>query len=107
MFLVQPRRGGERDEKLAAIGVRPRVCHAQDPGASIPESGEMGRGRWGKDLVVEFGSVDEGPTAAGAGGVAALEHKVWDNPVEEHAIVVASPGECFKVFASLQDGVRW
>ena len=31
----------------------------------MPESGEMGRGRWGKDLVFEFRAGDGSPATAG------------------------------------------
>ena len=47
---IQPRRGRQRDEELAAVGVLSRVGHAQDAGARVPQVGG--------DLVGELVAVD-------------------------------------------------
>lgn len=60
---------------------------------------------WG-DLVVELRPVDGGSAAAGAGGVAGLDHEGGDDAVEEEVGVVAAAGEGFEVFAGLEEGVR-
>lgn len=52
-------------------------------------------------LVFEFLAVDGGPAAAGARGVASLEHEVWDDAVEEEGVVVAARGEGGEVCAGL------
>ncbi len=55
----------------------------------------------GVDLVFELFAVDGAAAAAGAGGVAGLEHEVWDYAVEEDVVVVAALGEGGEVFAGL------
>src|SRR5262245_51531591 len=39
MFVIQPRRRNERDEELTAVGVRPRICHRQQPRSIVFETG--------------------------------------------------------------------
>ncbi|TGO32625.1 hypothetical protein BHYA_0301g00090 [Botrytis hyacinthi] len=50
-------------------------------------------------LVFEFLPVDRGSAAAGARGIARLQHEVWDYPVEDDAVVVAAPDQSLKVGA--------
>lgn len=52
-------------------------------------------------FVFEFGAVDGGATAAGTGGVTALDHKVGDDAVEDDVVIFAGGGEGCKVFACL------
>lgn len=54
-----------------------------------------------RDLVLELFAVDGAAAAAGAGGVAALDHEVGDDAVEDGVVEVAAAGERRKVFASL------
>jgi hypothetical protein len=82
---IQPRRRRQCSEELRAIGIRPRVRHAEDPRARVFQ----GRG----DLVLEFVAVDGGAAAAGACGVAALDHEVWDDAVEDGVVVVPAGRE--------------
>ena len=53
------------------------------------------------DLVFELFTVDRGTTSAGAGGVAGLQHEVWDYAVEDDVVVVATLGEGGEVGAGL------
>lgn len=55
----------------------------------------------GMYLVFELFGVDGTAAAAGAGGVAGLEHEVGDYAVEEDVVVVAALGEGGEVFAGL------
>ena len=93
MLPVQPRCGGQGDEELAAVGVRPGVSHTQDACAGVLE------GR--VDLVFELLAVDGGAAAAGAGGVTRLGHEVGDDAVEDGIGIVAAADEGGKVIACL------
>ena len=55
------------------------------------------------DLVFELFAVDGSAAAAGAGGVAGLQHEVWDYAVEDDVVVVAALGEGGEVVAGLED----
>lgn len=99
MRAVQMPRGRQRDEKLAAIGIRPRVGHAQDTRGGVREAGH--------DFVGEAAAgVDAGAAAAGAGRVAGLQHEVADDAVDGHGGVVACCGEGGEVVAGLFVGER-
>ena len=73
---VEVRRRVERDEKLRAVRVRPRVSHAEDARAVV--------GQLVVELVVELVA---GTTAAGAGRVATLDHEAVDDAVKENVVV--------------------
>lgn len=53
-------------------------------------------------LVIELVAVDGCAAAAGAGGIAALDHEGGDDAVEGGGVVVASAGEGGKVVACLR-----
>lgn len=53
------------------------------------------------DLVVEFLAIDRASPASSASRIAGLEHKVWNNAVEDDAIVVIALCEGQEVFAGL------
>ena len=55
------------------------------------------------DLILKFLAVDGSPAAAGASGVAGLEHKIGDYAVEDDIIVVAAASEFGEIFAGLGD----
>lgn len=93
MLPIQPGGGRERNKELAAIRVRPGIGHAEHAGAGVPQ------GR--VDLVVELVAVDGGAAAAGAGGVAALDHEVGNDAVEDGGGVVAATDEGGEVVAGL------
>ena len=80
------RRGGHGDKELAAVGARPGVSHRQDAGSV--------KGQGGDDFILK---PIARPAAAGAGGVAALNHKVGNDPVENHPVIKALAGQKDKV----------
>lgn len=55
----------------------------------------------GEDLVLEGLAPDGAAAAAGAGGIAGLEHEVGDYAVDRGVVVVAAAGEGGEVFAGL------
>lgn len=76
MLPIQPGRRRKRYEELTPIRIRPAIRHAQYPRTRMFEAR--------MDLVLELLAKDGAATAAGAGGVAGLEHEVWDYAVEDH-----------------------
>ena len=74
--VVEVRLGGERDEKLRAVGVRAGVCHAQN--ASVVVAQLL------VELVVELIA---GAAATGFGWVATLNHEALDDAVEGDIVV--------------------
>ena len=52
-------------------------------------------------LICKFLAVDGTAAAAGAGGIAGLEHEAGDYAVETYGIVVAAAGECCEVITGL------
>ena len=76
VLAVQVRGLAYRDEELRAVGSRARVGHRQQVGLV-----EL---QLGVELV---GELVARAAAAGAGGVAALDHEAADDPVEDHAVV--------------------
>lgn len=91
MFPIQPRRGRQRHKKLAPIGIRPAIRHAQYTRARVFERSA--------DLVLELFAVHGAAAAAGAGRVAALDHEGGDDAVEDCVVVVAAGGEGAEVSA--------
>lgn len=84
MLPIQPRRRREGNEELRPIRVGPRVGHAHDAGARVPQRQRR------VDLVGKRVPVDGGAAATGARGVAALDHEVRDDAVEDGGGVVAA-----------------
>ena len=73
--------GRKTDEELAAVRIRAAVRHAQDALASVFEIAD--------EFIFELGAVDRAAAHAGAGGVAALDHKARDDAVEDDVVVFA------------------
>lgn len=90
---IQPWRRRERNEKLTTVRVRSAVRHAQDPCAGMLQVVA--------NLVLEFLAVDRAASSTGAGGIAGLNHKVGDDAVEDHIVVIASLRKGSEVLATL------
>ena len=76
---VQPGGDGRGDEKLGAIGVRARVRHGERAGRRVGQR---------KVLVCKLGAVNGfAARARPFREVAALEHEVGDDAVEDGALV--------------------
>ena len=86
------------DEELAAVGVGPGVRHGQH---AAFVAGLIQR-RVGLDLVVEFTAPRAHAAAAGALGVAALQHEAFDDAVKRHAVIVTVLGKQTKIFHGLR-----
>lgn len=98
---VQMPRRRQRDEKLAAISVWTCVRHAQHTSSRVRELGD--------DFVAEsaVAAVDGGAAAAGARGVAGLDHEAADDAVAGDGVVEACGGEGGEVVAGLVGGVSF
>ena len=57
------------------------------------------------NLVFELFTVDGSATTPGAGGIAGLQHEVWDYAVEDDVVVVAALGESGEVVAGLKNSL--
>src|SRR5262245_21952233 len=77
MTIVEVRRRSERDEELAAIGIRPTVRHRQDARFVVPQLRMK--------LVCE---VIAGAADTLAERIAALNHEPVDNAMKNGAVVV-------------------
>jgi hypothetical protein len=75
VFIVEPGRGGDGDEKLAAVGMGTGVGHGEEALFPVVEGG--------MEFVGEFVA---GSAAAGTFGTAALDHKIRDHPVEDQVV---------------------
>lgn len=95
VLAVEPGRGGQRYEELAAVRVRPGVGHTQDSRAGMLELERLG------DLVGELVAVDGGTTTARPRRVASLHHEARDDAVEYRLVVVAAPRQGLEVGACL------
>lgn len=85
---------GQSDEELAAVGAWSTVGHRQDALAGVLERGVK--------FVLELSAVDGATASAGAGRVAALDHEVWDDAVEDDVVVFSRVSEASKVLARLR-----
>src|SRR6185436_9091617 len=75
VLVVEPRRGYQRDEELAAVSARSRVGHREDARLVVPP------------FRVEFvGEAVTGSARAGTERIAALDHEVLDHAVEDEAV---------------------
>lgn len=93
---VQPRCRRKGDEELAPVGIRPAICHAQNPSPSMFQLSV--------DLVLKLLAVDGASPPAGAGGIAGLDHEVGNDAMDNDIVVVASLGKGRKVLACLGIG---
>src|SRR6185436_15052126 len=85
VLAVEPWRGHEREEELAAVRSRTGVRHAQQPRAVVLHAGG--------ELAVEAVA---GAAGAAAERTAALRHELRDDAVERQAVVEAQSGQVRK-----------
>jgi|GEM_PF-2486997 len=67
------------DEKLTAVGVTSSIGHGD---------GSLDMSELGREFVVKFLAVDTLATHPGSGWITSLDHKITDNAVENHSVVV-------------------
>ena len=88
VFSVEPIGGDVGDKELTAVGTWACVSHREDAGLAVFEGGV--------ELVAEAVT---GAAHTAAGGVAALDHEVFDDAMELDAVVVPAFGEVEEVGA--------
>lgn len=86
MLVVEVWCGGHGDKELATVGVGARIGHGEHP--------RFGMGERGVEFV---GECVAGAASAGSCGVAALNHKAWDDAVELDSVIVSPLGEVDEV----------
>lgn len=80
---VLPVKPGSRcqcDEELTSIRIRSAVCHAQNAGTGVLQPR--------MNLIFELFTKDRCAASASSGRIAALDHEVWDDPMEHDTVVV-------------------
>ena len=95
MLPIQPRRLLRRDEELATVRVRPRIGHADRVRLVVFQRAE---------LVLELAAPDGFAAGAVAERVAALNHELADDTVEDGVVVVAGFGVGDKVLDGFRGG---
>ena len=95
MFAIQPGRRRQRNEELTPVGILPTVRHTQNTRPRVLETRI--------DLIFEIFTVYGSAPAASAGGIASLQHEVWDDAVEDDIVVVAAFGEGSEIIAGLAE----
>ena len=79
MLVVQPGGLDRGDEELGAVGVGTRVGHGEEARRGVLDQ---------EVLVVELRSVDRlAPGSVKPLEVSALQHELWDDPVEDRPLV--------------------
>jgi len=91
--------GGQRiiymhDKELRTVGVWTGIGHGNGPGrVAVPV-----KFRRGIDLIIKAATPDGLTPPSGSGWVPALDHKPFDDPVEDDSIIVALVGQGDKIF---------
>lgn len=94
MLSIQPGRRRQRDEELAPVRVGSGVCHAEYTGASVLQVIP--------NLVLELFTVDAGAAPSRTGRIAALDHEVRDDAVEDGVVVVVARCQGAEVLAGFR-----
>lgn len=95
MLPIQVLARPQRDEELAAIGPRTCIGHAQDAQPVVRQARH--------NLVVKLAAPGRlAARAVTAGKVAALDHEIFDDAVEEAVVVLACVGEGDEIEACLE-----
>ena len=76
------------------VRARTRIGHAERALAVVPQRGD--------ELVLELAAPNGRATAAGTGGVTALDHEALDDTVEDHIVIFAGGGKSREVLAGLR-----
>lgn len=92
MFIVQPRRRFECNEKLTAIGIGPGIGHGTDSGPSVFQVA--------CDFIFKLASVDGFATTARPRRISTLNDLIPDDAVKGNAVVIPSVGQGGDVVAS-------
>ena len=104
MLVVQPRSLDGGDEELGSVGVWARVGHGEESRSCVLDQ---------KVLVLKLGSVDRlTPCSVKPLKVAALQHELGDDPVEDGALVretllVLPGGDRYKICHSSGNNLNW
>ena len=88
---MEPRRCRSGDEKLASIRARSGIGHGKQAGTVESHGGIA--------LVLEGLPPDRVASTTAPGGIAALNHKVVDDAVENDAVVITVLHMCSEIFA--------
>ena len=80
-------------QKLASIGVRATVRHAQYTSPGVFEA-KM-------DLIVEFVTVNRTASPASPRWIAGLEHEIWNDSMKDDIAVVVALSEGHEILARL------
>lgn len=94
MLAVQPLGRRQRDEKLRPIRIGPRVGHRQDAGTAVLQIR--------MDFVGKLAAIDGGAAAPGAGRIAALDHEIADDAMEDGVVVVATSNQLGEIAARVR-----
>lgn len=90
---VQPLRWRQCYEELRTVRIRSGIRHRQDPGAGVLQIGV--------EFIGKRCSVNGRSAAAGTGRVAALDHKVLDDTMEDRVVVVSTTDQFGEIATSV------
>lgn len=92
MFVIKPRASYNCDKKLRSIGIRSFISHGQ-------YIGFIKSVLFRSKLVLESASPDRLPSSSISSWASSLVHKSFNDPMEDHTVIVTFFGEFDKVLA--------